>query len=51
MPDIDAERDQHRILAWDMEPGDALFFHFRTPHGAPANKAMKLTRHSVGQFW
>ena len=37
VPDIDEERDQHRILAWDMEPGDALFFHFRTLHGAPAN--------------
>lgn len=37
VPDIDAERDQHRILAWDMGPGDALYFHFRTLHGAPAN--------------
>ena len=37
VPDIDAERAAHRILSWDMEPGDALFFHFLTLHGAPAN--------------
>ncbi|MFP6740957.1 MAG: phytanoyl-CoA dioxygenase family protein [Alphaproteobacteria bacterium] len=37
VPDIDCERDRHDILAWDMKPGDALFFHFLTLHGAPAN--------------
>jgi len=24
MPDIEAERDQHKIVSWDMEPGDVL---------------------------
>lgn len=37
MPDIDAHRDQYRLLGWDMEAGDALAFHFLTVHGAPAN--------------
>lgn len=37
IPDIDAARGDYRILGWDMEPGDAVAFHFLTVHGAPAN--------------
>lgn len=37
MPDIDAKRAELRIVGWDMEPGDAIAFSFRTVHGAPAN--------------
>ena len=37
VPDIDAEQDAHRILAWALEPGDAVAFHFLTLHGAPGN--------------
>lgn len=39
MPDIDAQREHLTILAWDMEPGDAIAFSFRTVHGAPANRS------------
>jgi len=38
VPDIDAHRDDYRILGWDLEPGDAIAFTFRTLHGAPANR-------------
>jgi hypothetical protein len=34
LPDIDGHPDQHRILAWPLGPGDALFFHMLTLHGA-----------------
>lgn len=44
MPDIDAERANHRILAWDMEPGDAIAFNFMTLHGAPGNRSRALRR-------
>ncbi|WP_439815630.1 phytanoyl-CoA dioxygenase family protein [Zavarzinia sp. CC-PAN008] len=37
MPDLDAMRDQLNILSWDLEPGDAIAFHFLTLHGAPGN--------------
>ena len=37
MPDIEAERDHHTVLAWDLEPGDCIAFHGLTVHGAPAN--------------
>jgi ectoine hydroxylase-related dioxygenase (phytanoyl-CoA dioxygenase family) len=39
IPDIDAERDRLTIRAWEMEPGDAVAFSFRTIHGAPANNS------------
>ena len=38
VPDIEAHRDDYRILSWAMEPGDVLAFHFLTLHGAPGNE-------------
>jgi ectoine hydroxylase-related dioxygenase (phytanoyl-CoA dioxygenase family) len=37
LPDIDAHRDDYDILSWDLEPSDAIAFHFMTVHGAPEN--------------
>ena len=37
VPDLDAELDRHSVLAWDVEPGDVIAFHFRTLHDAPGN--------------
>lgn len=34
LPDVDGEPDAHRVLAWDLEPGDAVFFHMLSLHGA-----------------
>ena len=34
LPDIDADRDAHEILGWELEPGDAVFFHMLTLHAA-----------------
>lgn len=35
LPDFDAEPERWRILSWELEPGDAVFFHMLTVHGAP----------------
>ena len=35
VPDIDAMRDQHEIVSFDMEPGDVIAFHYRTLHSTP----------------
>lgn len=51
MPDIDAHRDQYRILGWAMEPGDAVAFHFRTVHGAPANTSPQRRRRVFSARW
>ncbi|MBM3352304.1 MAG: phytanoyl-CoA dioxygenase [Betaproteobacteria bacterium] len=44
IPDIDARRGELRILGWELEPGDAIAFTFRTVHGAPANTASRPRR-------
>ncbi|NLH80761.1 MAG: phytanoyl-CoA dioxygenase [Phyllobacteriaceae bacterium] len=44
IPDIDADRSQHRILAWTLEPGDAVAFAFRAVHGAAANLSTRRRR-------
>lgn len=34
LPDIEADRSQYEILGWDLQPGDAVFFHMLTLHAA-----------------
>jgi ectoine hydroxylase-related dioxygenase (phytanoyl-CoA dioxygenase family) len=34
LPDIEADRESFEILAWELEPGDAVFFHMLTLHAA-----------------
>jgi ectoine hydroxylase-related dioxygenase (phytanoyl-CoA dioxygenase family) len=34
LPDIEGHRDDYAILAWELEPGDAVFFHMLTLHAA-----------------
>ena len=35
LPDFDAEPGDWRVLAWDLEPGDAVFFNMLSVHRAP----------------
>jgi ectoine hydroxylase-related dioxygenase (phytanoyl-CoA dioxygenase family) len=34
LPDFDADPERWPILAWELEPGDAIFFHMASVHGA-----------------
>ncbi len=34
LPDIDASPEQFRVIGWELEPGDAVFFHMLTLHTA-----------------
>jgi ectoine hydroxylase-related dioxygenase (phytanoyl-CoA dioxygenase family) len=34
LPDIEADRSQHRILGWDVQPGDVVAFHMLTLHAS-----------------
>ena len=34
LPDIEADRSRHRILGWQLAPGDAVCFHMLTLHAA-----------------
>lgn len=44
MPDFTREREKHKIIAFDMDPGDALVFHSLTMHGAPGNNRKDMKR-------
>ena len=50
VPDIDANRDDLNVIGWEVEPGDAVAFSFRTLHGAPAN-ASDIRRRVVSIRW
>ncbi|WP_313410241.1 phytanoyl-CoA dioxygenase family protein, partial [Aeromicrobium sp.] len=34
LPDIDAHPEEFRVLGWELEPGDAVFFNMATLHAA-----------------
>jgi ectoine hydroxylase-related dioxygenase (phytanoyl-CoA dioxygenase family) len=51
MPDIDAHRDDYRIVGWAMQPGDAVAFDFRTVHGAAANLGQAMRRRVFSARW
>jgi ectoine hydroxylase-related dioxygenase (phytanoyl-CoA dioxygenase family) len=34
LPPIDAQAERFRVLGWELEPGDAVFFHMLTLHAA-----------------
>lgn len=44
MPDFEAERDQHKIVSWDMEPGDMLAFDGYIVHSAKGNRTSTRRR-------
>jgi ectoine hydroxylase-related dioxygenase (phytanoyl-CoA dioxygenase family) len=52
LPRIDAERDKWEIISWPVEPGDVVFFHFRTLHGGaptrPGQRRRTLTLRFFG---
>ncbi len=44
MPVPDPEAEGMRIMEWEMEPGDAVAFHYRTLHGARGNTSATRRR-------
>ena len=51
VPDIDNNRDDYRILSWDLNLGDCIVFHMRTLHGAPATVGIKTRRRGFSTRW
>jgi ectoine hydroxylase-related dioxygenase (phytanoyl-CoA dioxygenase family) len=50
MPDIEAQRDKLAIFGYELQPGDAIAFDFRTVHGAPGNNS-STARRVVSTRW
>ena len=46
VPDINSNRDDYKILSWEIKAGDAIAFDFRTLHGASEN-VNKLSRRRI----
>jgi len=44
VPDVETNRADLDIVGWQMQPGDAVAFNFRTLHGAPANASPSRRR-------
>ena len=51
LPDIAKDRDKYDIVSWAVEPGDALFFHALTLHGARGNSSSKTGRRAITTRW
>jgi ectoine hydroxylase-related dioxygenase (phytanoyl-CoA dioxygenase family) len=51
VPDIDAARQEHEILSWDLEPGDCIVFHMKTLHGAPGTAEHRSRRRAFSTRW
>lgn len=44
VPDPDREPMRFKVLEWEMEPGDAVAFHYKTLHGARGNDSASRRR-------
>jgi ectoine hydroxylase-related dioxygenase (phytanoyl-CoA dioxygenase family) len=51
IPDIEAERDRHEFLVWDMEPGDCIVHHALTLHHSGANATSDRRRRGLATRW
>ncbi len=51
VPDIDADRGAYELLRWSLEPGDCIFFHALTLHGAPGNVSSDRRRRAYATRW
>ncbi|HXQ13510.1 MAG TPA: phytanoyl-CoA dioxygenase family protein [Caulobacteraceae bacterium] len=51
IPDLDAERDRHQFLSWDMAPGDVLVHQAMTIHGASGNGSLSSRRRAYSIRW
>ncbi len=51
LPDIDAERERHRILSFAMAPGDCLVFQAMIVHGAPGTGGSRHRRRALATRW
>lgn len=50
LPDIEAERDQHKFVAFELEPGDCIVHHGLTLHNAPGNSTSRSRRALATRF-
>ncbi len=47
LPDLASELDRHRLLCWELQPGDVLIHHPLTLHHAPGNTSARIRRRGL----
>ena len=51
LPPIERERDKWPIVSWAVEPGDVVFFHFKTLHGGAPTRVGQRRRTLTLRFF
>jgi hypothetical protein len=51
LPNIEAEKAKWPTISWAVEPGDVVFFHFKTLHGGAATRAGQRRRTLTLRFF
>jgi hypothetical protein len=51
LPPIEAEREKWDVISWPVQPGDVVFFHFRTLHGGAPTRAGQQRRTLTLRFF
>jgi len=51
LPPIEAEREKWKVISWPVQPGDVVFFHFRTLHGGAPTRAGQRRRTLTLRFF
>ena len=51
VPDIETERDQHRLIQYDLKPGDCTIHHGLLLHAAPGNATETKRRRAYITRW
>lgn len=51
VPDIEAERDKHEFISYDLEPGDCTVHHGLLVHHAPGNASAERRRRAYVTRW
>ena len=51
IPDIEAERDKHRFVSFELQPGDCLVHHGLIVHGASGNRQGSTRRRALATRW
>ena len=51
VPDIEAEREQHDIAQFELQPGDCTVHHGLTVHAAPGNQTSRVRRRAHTSRW
>lgn len=51
LPPIEKEREKYEIVSWATEPGDVIFFHFRTLHGGAPTRGAQRRRTLTLRFF